>query len=164
MINKIDDVEFTRKVLDDLATTANIDSKRVFATGMSNGGIMSYRLASELSDQIAAIAPVGGPMGTDTCKPKRPVSVIHLHGTDDEPAPFKGSKGKGKNKAAVAPNPTGAKPEFQITAPYGGVGSKPPQRPGHKAITKHRPPIQNVAQCRQQQLATSSMAAPSNAI
>ena len=95
MINKIDDVEFTRKVLDDLATTATIDSKRVFATGMSNGGIMSYRLASELSDQIAAIAPVGGPMGTDTCKPKRPVSVIHLHGTDDEPAPFKGGKGKG---------------------------------------------------------------------
>ena len=95
MINKIDDVEFTRKVLDDLATTANIDSKRVFATRMSNGGIMSYRLASELSDQIAAIAPVGGPMGTDTCKPKRPVSVIHLHGTDDEPAPFKGGKGKG---------------------------------------------------------------------
>jgi len=95
MNNKIDDVEFTRKLLDDLAKFVNIDRKRVFATGMSNGGIMSYLLASELSDRIAAIAPVGGPMGTDTCKPNRPVSVIHFHGTADEHAPFKGGKGKG---------------------------------------------------------------------
>jgi polyhydroxybutyrate depolymerase len=95
MNNKIDDVEFTRRILDDLARSANIDPKRVFATGMSNGGIMSYLLASELSDRIAAIAPVGGPMGTETCKPKRSVSVIHFHGTDDEHAPFKGGKGKG---------------------------------------------------------------------
>ena len=95
MNNKIDDVEFTRRILDDLAKSANIDPKRVFATGMSNGGIMSYLLASELSDRIAAIAPVGGPMGTETCKPKRSVSVIHFHGTDDEHAPFKGGKGKG---------------------------------------------------------------------
>ena len=45
-------------VLDDLAKVANVDAKRVFATGISNGGIMCYRLASELSDRIAAIAPV----------------------------------------------------------------------------------------------------------
>lgn len=95
MNNKVDDVEFTRNLLDDLSKSANIDPKRVFATGMSNGGIMAYLLASELSDRIAAIAPVGGPMGTDTCKPKRPVPVIHFHGTDDEYAPFKGGKGKG---------------------------------------------------------------------
>jgi polyhydroxybutyrate depolymerase len=62
---------------------------------MSNGGIMAYLLASELSDRIAAIAPVGGPMGTETCHPKRPVSVIHFHGTADEFAPFKGGQGKG---------------------------------------------------------------------
>jgi polyhydroxybutyrate depolymerase len=95
MTNEIDDVEFTRRILDDLAKIANIDPKRVFATGMSNGGIMSYRLASELSDRIAAIAPVGGPMGTESCKPLRPVSVIHFHGTDDENAPFNGGKCKG---------------------------------------------------------------------
>ncbi len=95
MNNRVDDVEFTRQLLDDLAKFANIDPKRVFATGMSNGGIMSYLLASELSDRIAAIAPVSGPMGTDACNPKRPVSVIHFHGTDDEHAPFKGGKGKG---------------------------------------------------------------------
>jgi len=81
--------------LDDLDKVASIDAKRVFATGMSNGGIISYRLASELSDRIAAIAPVGGPMGIETCISKRPVSVMHFHGTDDEFAPFKGGKGKG---------------------------------------------------------------------
>jgi polyhydroxybutyrate depolymerase len=94
MNNKVDDVEFTRQLLDDLAKSANIDRKRVFATGMSNGGIMAYRLASELSDRVAAIAPVAGPMGTEACQPKRPVSVMHFHGTADDNAPFKGGKGE----------------------------------------------------------------------
>ena len=92
--NGVDDVEFTRKLLEDLADWAPIDSKRVCATGMSNGGIMAYYLASQLPDQIAAIAPVGGPTGTETCDPKRPVSVIHFHGMDDEFAAFEGGKGK----------------------------------------------------------------------
>lgn len=89
----VDDVGFTRALLDDLAKALPVDEKRVFATGMSNGAIISYRLASELSDRIAAIAPVGGPMGTETCLPKRPVPVMHFHGTDDAYAPFKGGKG-----------------------------------------------------------------------
>ena len=91
----VDDVEFTRRLLDELAAVVTIDPKRVFATGMSNGGIMAYRLASELSDRIAAIAPVGGPMGTKGCRPGRPVSVIHFHGTDDAFAPFQGGRGRG---------------------------------------------------------------------
>ncbi|MGE0759811.1 MAG: PHB depolymerase family esterase [Pirellulaceae bacterium] len=93
MNNQVDDVEFTRRILDDLAVCAKVDTKRVYATGMSNGGIMAYRLAAELSERIAAIAPVGGPMGTETCQPQRPVSVIHFHGTDDQFAPFTGGKG-----------------------------------------------------------------------
>ena len=92
---RMDDVEFTRRLLDDVAGACSIDSKRVFATGMSNGGIMAYRLASELSERIAAIAPVGGPMGTKGCRPGRPVSVIHFHGTDDAFAPFQGGRGRG---------------------------------------------------------------------
>ena len=91
--NKVDDVGFTRALLDDLAKVVNVDAKRVFATGISNGGIMCYRLASELSDRIAAIAPVAGTMGTKTCNPKRPVSVMHFHGTDDKFLPFKGGIG-----------------------------------------------------------------------
>lgn len=94
MNNKIDDVAFVRALLDDLTQVMNVDAKRVYATGISNGGILSYLLASELSDRIAAIAPVGGPMGTADCKPTRPVSVIHFHGTDDNFAPYNGGHGK----------------------------------------------------------------------
>lgn len=94
MFNKVDDVAFTRALLDDLEKMVKVDAKQIYATGMSNGAILAYRLASELSDRIAAIAPVAGPMGTDKCQPKRPVPVIHFHGTDDQFAPFKGGKGQ----------------------------------------------------------------------
>jgi len=93
--SKADDVAFARVLLDDLAGVANVDRRRVFATGMSNGAMMSYRLASELSDRIAAIAPVSGPMGTKDCRPSRPVPVMHFHGDADEFAPFSGGKGRG---------------------------------------------------------------------
>ena len=93
MNQMIDDVAFTRELLDDLASVLRIDQDRVFATGMSNGAMMAYRLASELSDRIAAIAPVGGPMGTRNCRPLRPVPVMHFHGTADALAPFRGGFG-----------------------------------------------------------------------
>ncbi|MVM31895.1 hypothetical protein GO755_17735 [Spirosoma sp. HMF4905] len=93
-VSKVDDIKFTKAMLDDLSTIVKVDKKRVYATGMSMGAILVYRLASELSDQIAAIAPIAGPMGTETCTPKRPVPVIHFHGTADEAVPFNGGKGK----------------------------------------------------------------------
>jgi polyhydroxybutyrate depolymerase len=92
--NQIDDVAFVRALLSELNQVAAIDRKRVFATGMSNGAIFSYRLAAEMADQIAAIAPVAGSMGTETCNPKRPVPVIHFHGTDDDFCPFEGGRGR----------------------------------------------------------------------
>jgi poly(3-hydroxybutyrate) depolymerase len=95
MQRNIDDVGFTRELLDDLAKVVNVDADRVFATGLSNGGIMSHYVASELSDRIAAIAPVGGPLMMDAPNAERPVSVMHFHGTGDEFAPFKGGFGKG---------------------------------------------------------------------
>ena len=88
--NKADDVAYIAKVLDDLATVANVDPKRVYVTGMSNGGMMCYRLAAELSDRIAAIAPVAGTMAIDTYNPKRPVPVMHFHGAADKIVPFAG--------------------------------------------------------------------------
>lgn len=95
MQRKIDDVGFTCEMLDDLAKVAKVDTSRVFATGLSNGGIMSHYVASELSDRIAAIAPVGGPLMMDAPNAKRPVPIMHFHGTGDEFAPFKGGYGKG---------------------------------------------------------------------
>jgi len=87
---KADDVGFLEKLLDDLATVVNVDNKRVYATGMSNGGMMCYRLAAELSDRIAAIAPVAGTMAIENYKPKRPVPVMHFHGAADKIVPFAG--------------------------------------------------------------------------
>jgi polyhydroxybutyrate depolymerase len=92
--SKVDDVAFTRALLDDLATVVRVDPKRVYATGMSMGGIMCYRLASELSDRIAAIAPIAGTMAIEECHPQRPVPVLHFHGTLDQAVPVAGGKGK----------------------------------------------------------------------
>jgi len=91
--NPPDDVAFTAKLLDDLATVCNVDTKRVFATGMSNGGMMCHRLAAELSDRIAAIAPVSGTLAMDDIHPARPVPAIIFHGTADTIVPFDGPKG-----------------------------------------------------------------------
>jgi polyhydroxybutyrate depolymerase len=93
MRNQVDDVAFIRAVLDDLVGALPVDARRVFATGMSNGAVMVYRLASELADRIAAIAPVAGSMGTATCQPQRPVPILHFHGTKDEYVPFQGGIG-----------------------------------------------------------------------
>lgn len=89
-----DDVAFIGKLLDDLGTVVKVDEKRVYACGMSNGGMMCYRLAAELSDRIAAIAPVAGTIAIRESKPKRPVSVIHFHGSKDTLVPFEMTKGK----------------------------------------------------------------------
>ena len=88
-----DDVKFVGRLLDDLAQVVNVDPKRVYATGHSNGAMMCYRLAVELSDRIAAIAPVGGTMGVALTKFKRPVPVIHFHGTLDNLVPWNGLNG-----------------------------------------------------------------------
>ena len=91
---RADDVAFIGKLLDDLASVVSVDEKRVYACGMSNGGMMCYRLAAELSERIAAIAPVAGTIAIDESTPKRPVPVIHFHGTKDNLVPFEAAKGK----------------------------------------------------------------------
>ncbi len=91
--DKVDDVGFIDALLDDLSRAYPVDARRVYATGMSNGATMAYRLAAELSDRIAAVAPVVGSVATGIGRPKRPVSVLHFHGTRDEFIPFTGGKG-----------------------------------------------------------------------
>lgn len=87
----VDDVGFIRNVLDLVAESLCVDPKRVFSTGLSNGGFLSHRLACELSDRIAAIAPVAGVNGMDPCTPPRPVSVMQFHGTSDVLVPYEGN-------------------------------------------------------------------------
>ena len=85
--NDADDVKYISCVLDDVESIVNVDRQRVFATGMSNGGMMCYRLADEMSDRIAAIAPVAGTMIIEEADPPRPVPVLHFQGMDDRLVP-----------------------------------------------------------------------------
>jgi len=90
-MTQVDDVQFVRDLIDSLEAQLCVDAKRIFATGMSNGGFLSHRLGCELSDRIAAIAPVAGVNGLDTCKPTRAVPVMHFHGTADGLVPWNGN-------------------------------------------------------------------------
>lgn len=89
----IDDVGFVRALIDELPKLYSVDSRRVYATGISNGAMLCYRLAAELSDRIAAIAPVAGDMAVSGPAPSRPVPVIHFHGMKDRNVPFDGGVG-----------------------------------------------------------------------
>lgn len=93
-IDRADDIKYLGKVLDDVESAFKIDPKRIYVTGMSNGGMMSYRVAAEMSERVAAIAPVGGTMALEKYEPKRPVPVIHFHGTKDTLVPFNGPNKK----------------------------------------------------------------------
>jgi polyhydroxybutyrate depolymerase len=91
--HEIDDVAFAEALLDDLGARAAIDSARIFAAGMSNGALMAYRLACELSGRFAAIGPVAGTQNVETCNPRSPVSVLHIHGSNDQHVPLEGGIG-----------------------------------------------------------------------
>jgi polyhydroxybutyrate depolymerase len=88
--NGVDDVAFTRALIEDLGRALPIDRKRLFVTGMSNGGMMSYRLACEAADLFAAAAPVAGANNLEVCQPSMPVAVLAVHGTADRSVKFEG--------------------------------------------------------------------------
>ncbi len=87
--NNVDDVGFIRALIEKFERDPHINPKQIYVTGMSNGGMMAYRLACELADKIAAIAPVAGALNVE-CKPTAPVSVIAFHGMADQHVLFEG--------------------------------------------------------------------------
>ncbi|MDP3276374.1 MAG: PHB depolymerase family esterase [Deltaproteobacteria bacterium] len=92
--SNIDDVGFARAMLDSLSVQLCLDRRRVYATGLSNGAIMAHRLGCDLSDRIAAIAPVAGGNQTVSCSPRRPVPVQAYHGSADTVVPYAGFAGQ----------------------------------------------------------------------
>lgn len=98
---QVDDVAFTRAIISSLASDACVDTKRVYASGCSNGGGMAFKVACEAADVIAAVAPVDfdcvvGPTVEDacgSCAPDRPISEIQFRGTNDTAVPFTGGPG-----------------------------------------------------------------------
>ena len=92
---KIDDVGFISALIDHLAKEYNIDIKRVYVTGISNGAIMSFRLGCELSEKIAAIALVAGSMPENMhsqCSPSTSLSVLIISNTSDPLVPWGGGE------------------------------------------------------------------------
>lgn len=120
MLSKVDDVAFVDELLDSMETEFSIDSSRIYATGMSNGGMLSYRLACELADRIAAVAPVAGSIALGECRPGRPIPLIIFHGTADESVPYEG--GPLKRTGSMVP----AAPDLAATwAAMNGCTSEP---------------------------------------
>ena len=93
LTHHVDDVAFVRALLDDLARRTPVEARRIYATGLSNGAMMAYRLAAEAGDRIAAIAPVAGGMVVDAIRSPRPVPILHMHSLDDPRALYGGGLG-----------------------------------------------------------------------
>ncbi len=87
-----DDVAYSQAVLDDIKSRFKIDPDRVYASGHSNGALMVYRLACDLSESFAAIAPVAGTLPVTPCRPSESVSILHIHGLNDANLPYEGSQ------------------------------------------------------------------------
>ena len=123
--NRIDDVGFTRALLDDLATRVRVDRARVYATGISNGGMMAFRLGVDAADLIAAIAPVEGALMVETSGPARAMPLMLFNSVDDRYVPYEGSYGLlgGFSHAAHYPRVPGVDEEV---ARWRGFAGCPP--------------------------------------
>lgn len=86
----VDDVGFVKTILQQVKQSYAIDPNRVYATGLSKGAMLTYRLACELSDQFAAIAPVAGTLTYNSCRPTRSIAILHIHGSNDQNVPLEG--------------------------------------------------------------------------
>ena len=92
----VKDIEFIETIIDLVKDKIQIDETRIYSSGMSNGGYMSYSLACNLSSKIAAIASVTGSMTPDNfddCSPSSPRSILQIHGLQDFVVPYAGSSG-----------------------------------------------------------------------
>jgi polyhydroxybutyrate depolymerase len=106
MKRNVDDVGFIAALLDSLAARYPIDVKRVYATGMSNGAMMSHRLGRELAPRIAAIAPVVGALFGDEVKPGPGVSALMINGLLDQSVPAEGGPTGGRSASQWDGTPT----------------------------------------------------------
>ena len=112
--NNIDDVEFISKLIEHLEEKYKINRNQVYVAGMSNGGMMTFRLGCELSEKISAIATVAASMPENlykNCSPQKYISVLIIHGTDDPIVPWNGGDvvvfGKHRGRVVSIPQTVG---------------------------------------------------------
>jgi polyhydroxybutyrate depolymerase len=119
----VDDVAYLTTVIDDIEAELTIDPARIALVGWSNGAFMSYRMACERADRLAAIATLAGAMPADPgdCTPSEPVSVAHIHGTADDTIEYAGGTVFGD---ADRPYP-GAEATAKAWAAFDGCDASP---------------------------------------
>ena len=83
----MNDVGFIEQVVNNVFKQASVDRERIYAAGVSDGGMMAYRLACDLPEVFKAVVSVGGTHNTAACTPGRPVSVLHFHAKNDSRVP-----------------------------------------------------------------------------
>lgn len=91
----VDDVAFFDQMISSLTSQYDVDQERIWVVGHSNGGMMAYRLACELSSRVTAIGVAAGALMIDSCTPSREVSAIHVHGDLDNVVPIAGGETAG---------------------------------------------------------------------
>ena len=89
----VNEADFMRQIIKDIGAVATVDPKRIYATGFSMGGMLAFRLACEMSDTFAAVAPVAGSLLYGPCQPAQPVSIMQVHGKADTSVPYTGGLG-----------------------------------------------------------------------
>ena len=127
----VDDVAYLRATIDDISTKYNVDPKRIFVVGHSNGAFMTQRLACDVSDRIAAIASLAGAVWNDVsrCNPSSHVSVLDVHGDADAVVNYNGGAvpagliGAGDPPQTQPPYPSEAKTMSTWAAKNGCTGA-----------------------------------------
>lgn len=92
-LNDIDDVGFIDAMLNALVTSGEIDSSRIYGTGVSEGGMMAYDSACSLPGYFNALGVVAGTIASGNCRGVHNLSLLHIHGTNDQHVPFLGGRG-----------------------------------------------------------------------
>ncbi|BCW97070.1 MAG: PHB depolymerase family esterase [Fimbriimonadales bacterium] len=131
----VDDVGFIAAIIDALVRQGHADSKRVYVMGVSNGGMMAYRLGIELGHRLAAIAPVIAnlPESLSSKKPMRPLPVLMMNGTDDPIIPWNGGA------VGVFGRGPGAMLSTDRTVQYWVDAANLPRKPATRALEDRAP-------------------------
>ncbi len=129
-----DDVAFLNQMLDQLATKYSVDTHRVYAAGLGDGGLMALRVGCSMADRVAAIAPVGAALPkTMICLPSRPVPALFIEGTDDPIVPYGGGSYKpGQFHVLSAEDSAKAWAKFDRCQEKPAQGKLPPLQNGGK--------------------------------
>ncbi len=138
----INDVAFLAALIDTICQRYSVDANRIYSTGMSNGGFMSYELACQLSGRIAAIASVAGsqnPARLAACAPRHPTPVLVVHGTADNGVPYEGTAHgyMGNSHWAPVPDLLSYWVAFNQCAPLPLVAAVPDLDPNDGCTAEH---------------------------